>query len=612
MDLERTAGERTPTLAAPAPAKETGIHRLPETTRTSAASAEPPRVPDWLHRIITDRGGRGRRSRNLQGTQGSRGDSGRGREQDDGRARSSAVEARSCDLTGSTGGCSEGPGRATGSLDDVKHDARAAAPWCGADDPASASPSTTTSPSSHSTSASSSGPPLSFSPSRYSSHYSPQGNFSRASSTASTSSSAASSGFSSAASASSVTSASSKATFSALSHEREKEKVREMGQEKMLERHGSAGLGRDKGKGRPLSVSAADSCHATGMELACFPSPSSEHRPLSLYRASTGSAVLLPGDMIPIDAPSSPNLLAETDTEQAVTQYAEGRAGEAAGEAFVLAPPALPPPPPPSQFPPPSSSTLSVGLARLDSDSSTLTIPSPASASAIPALTLNPPENFAMVSPHLYRSSFPRNDHFEFLRSLGLRSVMTLVQEEYPEENLEFLRAEGIQFFQFGIPGNKEPFVSIPEDKIVAAMAILLDTRNHPLLIHCNKGKHRTGCLVGCLRRLQTWSLTAIFDEYRRYSHPKSRSMDLQFIEAFEGLDKVWELATTNRQNLPSWACTVPYSTPVRGQAPPKAMTKERSRSRAASVGSSRAAVTAAAGAGAAGELMEGEEGEER
>jgi len=38
--------------------------------------------------------------------------------------------------------------------------------------------------------------------------------------------------------------------------------------------------------------------------------------------------------------------------------------------------------------------------------------------------TLRPPENFAMVSPKLYRSSFPRDKHFAFLRSLGLKSVM--------------------------------------------------------------------------------------------------------------------------------------------------------------------------------------------
>jgi hypothetical protein len=50
---------------------------------------------------------------------------------------------------------------------------------------------------------------------------------------------------------------------------------------------------------------------------------------------------------------------------------------------------------------------------------------------------------------------------------------------------------------------------------------LLEDVRNHPVLIHCNKGKHRTGCLVGCYRKVQKWSMTAIFEEYRRFAHPK-------------------------------------------------------------------------------------------
>ena len=38
------------------------------------------------------------------------------------------------------------------------------------------------------------------------------------------------------------------------------------------------------------------------------------------------------------------------------------------------------------------------------------------------------------------------------------------------------------------------------------------------------QGKHRTGSLVGCLRALNRWSMTAIFDEYRRFAGSKSRS----------------------------------------------------------------------------------------
>ncbi|KAH9466372.1 hypothetical protein MJO29_000218 [Puccinia striiformis f. sp. tritici] len=156
------------------------------------------------------------------------------------------------------------------------------------------------------------------------------------------------------------------------------------------------------------------------------------------------------------------------------------------------------------------------------------------------AISLNPPPNFATVAPGLFRSSFPKPEHFEFLAKLKLRTILTLVQEPYPTELVKHYENNGIKLIQFAIPGNKEPFVHIPEDKIRLALRQVLDVRNHPMLIHCNKGKHRTGCLVGCLRKLQHWSSTAIFDEYRRYAFPKSRNMDQQFIELFDH-SPVWE-----------------------------------------------------------------------
>ena len=58
-------------------------------------------------------------------------------------------------------------------------------------------------------------------------------------------------------------------------------------------------------------------------------------------------------------------------------------------------------------------------------------------------------------------------------------------------------------WLQFGVSGNKEPFVDIPEEIIHEALTYILDTRHHPLLIHCNRGKHRTGSVVGCLRKVR-------------------------------------------------------------------------------------------------------------
>ncbi|ORY34792.1 tyrosine phosphatase family-domain-containing protein, partial [Naematelia encephala] len=168
---------------------------------------------------------------------------------------------------------------------------------------------------------------------------------------------------------------------------------------------------------------------------------------------------------------------------------------------------------------------------------------------------LVPPENFAVVSGGVYRCGFPMKRNFRFMETLRLKTVLTLVLEDYPEANLKWCQSQDIQFMQFGIPGNKEPFDNIPEDVICAALVQILDRRNHPILIHCNKGKHRTGCLIGCVRRLQSWSLTSIFDEYRRFSSPKSRAVDQQFIDLFD-LSPVWESVMSSGgglENLPRW-----------------------------------------------------------
>lgn len=153
---------------------------------------------------------------------------------------------------------------------------------------------------------------------------------------------------------------------------------------------------------------------------------------------------------------------------------------------------------------------------------------------AVQSLPLTPPENFAPVINQMYRSSYPQTQNFPFLKKLQLRSVLCLIPEEYPQSHEEFFQREGIKLFQLGMAGNKEPFVEISSDLITEAMKVVINPENQPILIHCNRGKHRTGCLVGVLRRLQGWSLAIIFDEYRKFAAPKERSMDQQFIELYD------------------------------------------------------------------------------
>ncbi|XP_050208050.1 tyrosine-protein phosphatase DSP1 [Mercurialis annua] len=149
-------------------------------------------------------------------------------------------------------------------------------------------------------------------------------------------------------------------------------------------------------------------------------------------------------------------------------------------------------------------------------------------------LGFTPPLNFSMVDNGIFRSGFPDSANFSFLQTLELQSIVYLCPEPYPELNMEFLKEHGIKLFQFGIEGHKEPFVNIPEDMIREALKVVLDERNHPVLIHCKRGKHRTGCVVGCLRKLQRWCLSSIFDEYQRFAAAKARVSDQRFMELFD------------------------------------------------------------------------------
>ncbi|KAI9888798.1 MAG: hypothetical protein M1814_006252 [Vezdaea aestivalis] len=164
-------------------------------------------------------------------------------------------------------------------------------------------------------------------------------------------------------------------------------------------------------------------------------------------------------------------------------------------------------------------------------------VPAPQSAVSLEQssfLELIPPPNFSLVTRGVYRSSFPKIPNFAFLKLIGIKSILTLVPEMYPEANEKFVRENSIRHFHVGMPGNKEPFVNITEERMTAALKIVLNRRNQPLLIHCNKGKHRTGCVVGCFRKIQSWSLVKTLEEYRSFAEPKSRNMDEHFIDLFD------------------------------------------------------------------------------
>jgi len=104
------------------------------------------------------------------------------------------------------------------------------------------------------------------------------------------------------------------------------------------------------------------------------------------------------------------------------------------------------------------------------------------------------------------------------------------------------MKETGITHRRILIPAHKDGNV-IPNESIVQVMQILLNKENLPLLIHCNKGKHRTGCMIACYRTIQAmttfypykdWNSSQVLEEYHQYAGDKSRLRDIAFIIDFE------------------------------------------------------------------------------
>ncbi|KAM0263793.1 hypothetical protein ACHAQJ_001111 [Trichoderma viride] len=153
------------------------------------------------------------------------------------------------------------------------------------------------------------------------------------------------------------------------------------------------------------------------------------------------------------------------------------------------------------------------------------------------------PVNFGLVVPGVYRSSYPKADDYGFIKGLKLKTVVTLVKRDEIDHEFEsFVAANGIRQVVFNMKGTKkEP---IPSTTMSSILDIVLDQRNYPLLLHCNHGKHRTGCVVAVVRKLSGWNLDRVVDEYKTYAAPKIRECDVDYITAFESSSLEMEITS--------------------------------------------------------------------
>jgi hypothetical protein len=97
-----------------------------------------------------------------------------------------------------------------------------------------------------------------------------------------------------------------------------------------------------------------------------------------------------------------------------------------------------------------------------------------------------------------------------------------------------FLNTHQVKQAHISIAANKDGAIKMTTESIAQAILFVSDPANYPVYIHCNQGKHRTGCVIACLRKCQQVPLHEVLEEYKTYAYPKERPGDIAFIKAFD------------------------------------------------------------------------------
>lgn len=171
-----------------------------------------------------------------------------------------------------------------------------------------------------------------------------------------------------------------------------------------------------------------------------------------------------------------------------------------------------------------------------------------------PTVRIIPPLNFCPVERQLYRSGQPSVINQSFIKELNLKTILWLATEEPQDDFLEFCQQHNINIDFTGIINeynyqSVNPWDALGDATIKKALELICDRENYPLLVCCGMGRHRTGTVIGCLRRIQGWNLASVSEEYRRFTGAKGGRILVELlIESFD-----IRSIEVNPEKLPDW-----------------------------------------------------------
>jgi protein tyrosine/serine phosphatase len=129
-----------------------------------------------------------------------------------------------------------------------------------------------------------------------------------------------------------------------------------------------------------------------------------------------------------------------------------------------------------------------------------------------------PIENFGKVNENYYRGSQPLVHQFAQLKTLGIKTVIDL-REDNVEEADEWARTAGLQYINIPLTTKR----AATEEQTKYFLELVNDQANWPVYVHCKGGRHRTGEMTAIYRITHDgWSADQAYAEMKKYDFEDS------------------------------------------------------------------------------------------
>ncbi len=145
--------------------------------------------------------------------------------------------------------------------------------------------------------------------------------------------------------------------------------------------------------------------------------------------------------------------------------------------------------------------------------------------------------NFGKVEEFYYRGAQPKDDEYDRLAALGIKTIIDLRNDpkNYAKSKAEIA---GLKYVNLPMSDKDYPATDAA-DKF---LSLVNDKANWPVYVHCAGGRHRTGAMTAVFRmKIQGWDVAQAYDEmkdydfYTRFGH---KAMKTFVFDYYQGLSQ--------------------------------------------------------------------------